>query len=322
MKKNNRKNRVLQNTFCIQKFEKLLKIQSIYGQEFEMQMYIISELNRLKIDFDFDRHGNIFFERGKSDKKICLCAHLDTVFEFSDKHKILNKNGIYTSPAGIGGDDKCGIYAILNILENTDFDLKGVFFSGEEVGCIGSSQMDLRFFENTSFLIGIDRRGKSDLILDYNLDLENPQNFLDFILPIAKKFQYKKTNGLITDVFEIQNRMENPVCAINVSCGFYLPHTKKEFINIFDLQNCINLICSILKSYDGVSEYFCKKQVFEFENTNNAYFCDGFIENISKCEQIEFCENCKEFEFCRLANDFGSTENRFFKDYYKKYFYF
>ena len=62
---------------------------------------------------------------------ILLCAHLDTVHKETPK-SIVYEQGRMSSPEGIGGDDRCGVYMILNIIKN--YNCHVCFFEDEEYG--------------------------------------------------------------------------------------------------------------------------------------------------------------------------------------------
>jgi hypothetical protein len=48
------------------------------------------------------------------------------------------------APTGIGGDDKCGVFACLTLLKELPY-VKAAFFVSEETGCHGSLKADPRF---------------------------------------------------------------------------------------------------------------------------------------------------------------------------------
>ena len=69
-------------------------------------------------------YKDIIIEKGfiyvKGEIPFCLTAHMDTVHLETVKTVYeLEKDGDYiiSSPQGIGGDDRCGIYMIMNILK-------------------------------------------------------------------------------------------------------------------------------------------------------------------------------------------------------------
>lgn len=65
--------------------------------------------------------------------------------------------------AGIGADDKNGIWICLKCLEDFKI-MKCAFFVQEETGCIGSGEADMDFFADCRFVLQCDRKGDSDLV--------------------------------------------------------------------------------------------------------------------------------------------------------------
>ena len=55
-----------------------------------------------------------------------------------------------------------------------------------------------------------------------------------------------------------------PVCALNISCGYYQPHTDQEFTIKSELQNCLAFVCHIIEK--------CKKK---YPHIDNSYGCIG-----------------------------------------------
>ncbi|MCL1827526.1 MAG: hypothetical protein FWG20_05725 [Candidatus Cloacimonetes bacterium] len=233
----------------------IMKIQTVSRNQTEMANYILKRLAKIEsVDFECDMHGNIIATKGVSGDYICLCCHQDTVHPIRADYQIRHDKHIgelYAvsggTQVGIGGDDKCGVYAILNIIENCEKPVKVVFFADEEIGCIGSNNIDIEIFDDVSLLIGIDRRGDSDLITEYHGDTIS-QEYRNFIIPISKKYGYAETHGLTTDVFTIQKRIGWGISAINVSCGFFNPHTDQEYIKISALYNCIDFVKRIIET--------------------------------------------------------------------------
>ena len=65
-----------------------------------------------------DEHGYIYGTvPGEPGRPVVgLIAHMDTVHEKQCK-EINNINGKLSSPQGIGGDDRCGIFIIMNLVK-------------------------------------------------------------------------------------------------------------------------------------------------------------------------------------------------------------
>ena len=124
----------------------------------------------------------------KGDIPYLLTAHMDTVhrspvkdfYEYTDA----NGNHIISSPQGIGGDDRCGIYMILEIIK--EFKPSILFCEDEEVGGVGARkfiQTDLAKELEFNYAIELDRRGSNDAVF-YDCDNEDFEEFkyldLDF----------------------------------------------------------------------------------------------------------------------------------------------
>ena len=188
-----------------------------------------------------DNVGNIFI--GNFDKTYpCLVAHLDSVFNTAPQN-IKNWDGVIISDSGIGGDDKCGIIAILELLKKHD-NINAILTVDEEVGGIGASNIKLKDIENVSYFIEIDRQGKSDIVTKISGYRITANNFIDDISHLLKSYKFKATEGLYTDIYDLA--IESSISSINLSCGYYNPHTKNEYVILKELQHTINFINEIL----------------------------------------------------------------------------
>ena len=68
---------------------------------------------------------------------VLLMAHMDTVHHDNCTIVCVSEDGKYImSPQGIGGDDRCGIYMILQIVK--DVHCSVIFTEDEEIGCVGA----------------------------------------------------------------------------------------------------------------------------------------------------------------------------------------
>jgi putative aminopeptidase FrvX len=122
----------------------------------------------------------MFVTKGTDEIKPLICAHIDTVHKktkINIKEEWLPRLSCYGQiypydenvlclkgyddngeETGCGGDDKCGVYVCLEILDRVD-NIKLALFVSEETGCIGSSNCEPEFFENTKFVISYDSPG-------------------------------------------------------------------------------------------------------------------------------------------------------------------
>lgn len=199
-----------------------------------------------------DAVGNLYITRGFAEDYPCIVAHLDQVQKVRSKdfRAVETRDLIFGySPAnrrqeGLGADDKNGIWIALRCLEKYEA-IKVAFFVGEEVGCVGSNAADMAFFEDCRFVIEPDRRGYRDLITQISWENICSEEFL--LDMNIEKFGYIPTEGLMTDVEALRSNGISVSC-INLSCGYYEPHTDYEFTVKEDLMNCLCFVQHIIEN--------------------------------------------------------------------------
>ena len=255
-----------------------------------------------------DKPGNLYIIKGKSETYPCIVAHMDQV---QDKHSkdfiayeaediIIGFSPKHREMQGLGADDKCGIWIGLKCLQKFEA-LKLAFFVGEEIGCKGSGQAEMEFFSDCRFVIEPDRKGAEDLITQIGW---TPLCSDDFLKDIGfKKFGYKETDGMMTDIEALKDNGLAISC-INLSCGYYKPHTDQEFVYKPALSNCLAFIEHIIKTCTKVYPHVDMTSQYEREN----YYYDVYDDYYSEIYDM-------------LTNDpslsFGDIEARFI-DFYGK----
>lgn len=118
-----------------------------------------------------------------------------------------------------------------------------MLFRGEEIGCVGSQLADMKFFDDCRYVLQVDRRNGGDLITDISGRMVS-NDFMKDLQPIMDKFGYKETTGLMTDVEELCENGVGISC-VNMSCGYYNPHTNTEFTKVDELMNTLNFVLDI-----------------------------------------------------------------------------
>lgn len=206
-----------------------------------------------------DNSGNLLITKGESESYPCICAHMDQVQRLHPKdfECIENDDVIFgyssktRSQCGLGADDKNGLFIALECLASYDV-LKCAFFVGEEIGCRGSSAVDMNFFNDCRYCIQVDRRGNSDMVTSIYTDMCSS----DFIADTHyETYGYNLSTGAMTDVAELFDRGVGVSC-INLSCGYYEPHTDHEFTSKSDVQKCYDFVCHIIEACVGI--YICE----------------------------------------------------------------
>ena len=211
----------------------------------------------------------------KGNIPILLTAHMDTVhkipvidvYEYYDEEK---KQHIISSPQGIGGDDRCGIYMILELIKTHKCSV--MFCEDEESGCIGSTKFAttklIDELSDLKYLIELDRANSDDAVF---YDCENDE-FTDFILTNTG---YKNAWGSCSDISVL-----SPACkiaSVNFSCGYYNAHTTSEYVIVEEMLNTIDMVRELLDVECEQFEYIEKQYSFGKYGTYSwDDYYDGF----------------------------------------------
>lgn len=221
---------------------KVMSIQTYTREEKAMAEFILRHAGQYGYKVEHKKGSYIYLTKGEAELYPCAVAHIDTV------HRIAKNTRVFTSQGhmfamnigakglkqkGIGGDDKTGVYICLNLLRQLPI-LKVALFYEEESGTVGSGRADLEFFDDCAYMVQFDRRGRSDVITKtYAGDLCS-QEFADEFAELWASYDFKPATGSLTDVVTLRRRGVE-LSAINLSAGYYEPHTDKEYIVIADV---------------------------------------------------------------------------------------
>ena len=187
--------------------------------------------------FSIDGYGNITITNSDKKSLPVFCCHLDTVHSDKPYPKLVREDVLISmNDHGIGGDDKCGIVACLELLKKVE--CKVIFFRDEEIGCLGAKVYNQNTLKKDQFMVEIDRKGSGDLIFNSSFMNEMAsEEFMKDAEKIGDDFGYKAANGLYTDVSQLS---DCGISRMNISAGYYLPHTNKEYVILSELDNAIN----------------------------------------------------------------------------------
>lgn len=269
------------------KFEKILK-----ATQKELIKILPKQLKFYGYNDIIKEDGYIY---AKGDIPILLTAHMDTVHDEPVK-QIFKSSNKWTSPQGIGGDDRCGIWIILQVIK----ELKPYILlcEDEEIGGVGSNKFCLSDYaddlDELKYCIEIDRANSKDAVF-YDCGNE------DFIKYIQEKTGYKKQYGSFSDISHLCP--VGDIAGVNLSCGYYNAHTKQEYIMINEMQRTCDIIKKLLR--DVPKERFDFQEIkhvysYDFDDYNYAYmtlevqyeengeedydcvFCSGLTQGIGK----------------------------------------
>ena len=126
--------------------------------------------------------------------------------------------------------------------------MKVAFFQDEEVGCQGSKQCDIKFFQDCTFIFQGDRNHKkNDFINRTNgINVMTPE-FMEASKPIMEKFGYAHNTGSITDVGALLIGGAG-CCAANIACGYHNAHRDTEIVLISQSFLCLEFMSELIAS--------------------------------------------------------------------------
>ena len=254
---------------------KVLSIQSGINEDSAINKFIFEYLSGMDgVSVSTDSYGNIYAKKGEGKNGYkCMVSHTDTVHTICKNRKIYlfedtlfamaSSNSRYRESdivqVGVGGDDKCGVYACIQAMSDFD-DIKTVFFRFEETGCNGSNNSDMKFFDDCNFVFQLDRRGSGDFITFTNGVECASAKFIEDSKSIYTDFGFSHIGGVSTDIGALKKKGLK-VSAANISSGYYDPHSSFETVNIKALEN----------SYNMVSEFFNKFGNVRYDHERTVY---------------------------------------------------
>lgn len=268
----------MNNTIDWRLLKKLYAIHSPSGKEDKMIKFLISYLQSLPgVKLGKDYYGNLYAMKGESESYPCVVAHLDQVQRLHprDFRAIETRDIIFGYSAkehsfcGLGADDKNGILIALQAIKQYDC-MKIAFFKEEETGCKGSSLAEMKFFDDCRFVIQCDRRGNSDLITNIGFSDLCSEQFIQDIAP--EHWGYKEETGMMTDVETLKEK-GLAVSAINMSCGYYNPHTDEEVMVKRDLEKCWRFVQHII---EDLTETYPHEAG---DNARSCFYDDWYMED-------------------------------------------
>lgn len=244
--------------------KEVLTVPTKTYKEHKMVEFLVKWLAENNINYYVDDKLNVYATKQESEELPegfyfpCVISHTDTVHELDTINivemmlpnaqnelkpslKAYNDNN---EPTGIGGDDKCGVFACLTLLKELPY-LKAAFFVSEETGCHGSRAADPEFFGNVGYGIQFDAP-ENWMITEECFG----QRLFDRDSEFFEKVDKVLTEGMVpenmrymvhpyTDVYALRGKF-NFSC-INFSIGYYDYHTRNEYVVVEDVFNGINM---------------------------------------------------------------------------------
>ena len=200
----------------------------LHMSQAELKRYLAEHLKAS--DYDVMIENGFLYAAGEV--PVLLVAHLDTVHNEAPSIICRSADGRYImSPQGIGGDDRCGVYMILQIISEVRCHV--LFCEDEEGGGRGARAFEGSGLEvDVNYIVELDRRGNNDAVF-YGCD--NP-NFTEFVC----SFGFEEATGTFSDISVVAPYLKT--AAVNISADYYNEHRLREMIDTFAMQNNIERI--------------------------------------------------------------------------------
>ena len=274
----------------LNKFKELLSVPTKTYKESKMVEYLISTIGDMGgVTLTCDEHNNIYAVKGtlgEGEFYPMFISHTDTVHNIDTinvyeellnnaqgekklSYKAYNDEG---NPTGIGGDDKCGVFACLTLLQELP-NVKAAFFVSEETGCHGSLKASEEFFENVGYGIQFDapenwmvtERCFGQVLFDRDSEFFES---CDKVLTEGMDNNYMEYMvHPYTDVYALRGKFD--FSCINISIGYYNYHTKHEYVVVEDVFNGIDMGKKMIESLGNKLHH--KKSVKYDWRTRNVF---------------------------------------------------
>jgi len=269
--------------------KEVLSIPTKTFQEEFMIEFLVEWLEKKGIEYKVDDMGNVYATKKSGDLPPdfyypCVISHTDTVHSLNEiivkEENKPNAQGdlklslkAYTptgKPTGIGGDDKCGVFACLTLLDELPF-LKAAFFVSEETGCHGSKNADPEFFSNVGYAIQFDapenwmitEKCFGQILFDRDSDFFQKCDKVLSEGMIKEDMEYMVHP--YTDVYRLRSKFD--FSCINFSIGYYDYHTANEYVVVEDVFNGIEHGRKMISEL-GYKLYFKKSNTYKWQYEN------------------------------------------------------
>jgi di/tripeptidase len=254
----------------LQLLKDVLSVPTKTYQEERMVAFLVNWLTENNIPHFVDEHNNVYATKQESSELPedfyfpCVISHTDTVHNIDTinvreemlnnaqgeeklSYKAYNDEG---NPTGIGGDDKCGVFACLTLLQELP-NVKAAFFVSEETGCKGSMMADSSFFDNVGYGIQFDAP-ENWMITEKcfgQVLFDRETEFFDACNEVLTEGMGNRMRYMVhpyTDVYALRGKF-NFSC-INISIGYYNYHTRHEYVVVEDVFNGIDIGKKMIES--------------------------------------------------------------------------
>lgn len=253
-----RKQKMYHNDIDLEKLnalEEIIKLDQISLKEMITKKF-------QQMNMPIQEHSGFVYAEGEI--PVLLVAHLDTYCDNPPKNlKFIESDGrIYSNEGNIGADDRCGVYAILEILKELKTHV--LFTVGEEIGGLGAVMASRKLAPpKVKYIIELDRYGEKQCAF-YRC---GNKEFKDYI----ESFGYKTKNGSNSDISTLGAAWD--IATVNLSIGYHHAHKDDEYINYYELRECISNVKNII-----FNSCYTHTPYFDYQNTFEERLLSKFLD--------------------------------------------
>lgn len=265
----------------------MLIVSLLRKNQNELYEYILKKIpNGFSIYKEDGKYLYLVHKESKNKRLPLLISHLDTVddqtmyfkykpIEITDtdlgKVTSIENSTVYSC---LGGDDRCGVWLMLQLLKSNPKDYKFLFTFDEEIGGKGSNEFVSSKYFNEKFYtcyISLDRRSPNgnNEVATYGYDNND-------LISIFNVEGYNTAHGSFTDCMVLSEA--SSIACVSLSVGYDNEHSTKEVV----------YLSSMYKTLETLQEPRVINQLqtpFIYENTYsyNRYMFDDWVTEVC-CE--------------------------------------
>ena len=248
--------------------KEVMAVPSCSGKETMLREFIERYADARGIAHQRDGKGNLYLTKGAvAGYYPCLVNHMDTVQAwqgaFVDQARPLDilervragHTELYTEGGGIGADDKLGCAIALALVDNLP-SVKAAFFVEEELGMLGSRELDAGWFADVGFCLSFDspERNRASRSCSGRL-LYSDTFFAEILQTICARHGVTCFNAEpFTDVTQIRDKTD--IMCLNVGNGGHRAHCHDEYLVVEDSQSAYALGRELLEAVGTKQHWF------------------------------------------------------------------
>jgi hypothetical protein len=224
--------------------------------EKRLVVFIMLFCQRNHIKYEFDTYGNIYLTKGELEEGEyypCVTSHLDSVQTKHGPYVLCGlpldlvttreKGGTHkvsVDGMGVGADDKGGVCISLSMF-NHQPKLKACFFLEEEIGCVGSGQLNKDWFNDVGYVIGYDSPELNRAAWACSgTKLFNYEFYTKHMKKVCDKWGLTRFESEpFTDVKKIREATQ--LICMNFGNGGYLAHSDTEYFIMEDMDHALGM---------------------------------------------------------------------------------